>query len=186
MKKVLISLIVMFIFSCTYVNKDNYSEKNIKLLKKGREAFNKKNFSDAKAYFELAYENGINAESLDALGCIALTKGALEEAKELFVRAIRANNKFALAFAHLAYLHEFMGEKEQARDNYLEAIKLNPNNIKIRNNFAAFLYDTYKEKDLKKARLLASLELKKAWIIAKENGKINRNLLELKKVKYEK
>lgn len=184
MKKLPVFIILIILASCTYVNEDNYSEENVALLKKGREAFSESNFEDAKAYFELAYENGVNAESLDALGCIATVQGALEDARELFIRAIEANSEFALAYGHLAYIYELIGDNKKAKENYLKSMELNPNDIRIRNNFASFLYDFYKEQDQKQAKLLAKLELKKAWILSKDDGKINRNLLELEKEIY--
>lgn len=180
MKYILILFYTFYFISCSYTNSFVDEERSMNYYQQGLNAFNERNLEKAQAFFELAYENGMHAEALDALGCIALIENSVIEAKELFSKSISVNTKFALPYGHLAFVYEKLNNYEKAKKLYLKALTIDPNNYRFRNNLSALIYDTYKEQEAKNALILAKAELKKALILENDNKQIlnNMNILE--------
>lgn len=73
------------------------------------------------------------------LGTEYLNRGQYEVALDKLKRALREDDEFAPAHTVLGVLYEQLGENDQARKHYREAIRLQPDDGAINNNYAAFL-----------------------------------------------
>ena len=96
----------------------------------------------AYATFEMAFEQYPLPEALDGLGCVELYRGNIRGAKKLFELALEYDESYYTAMSHLALVAELEGRVEEAEVLYKEYLLLEPGNFRVRNNYAAFLYDT--------------------------------------------
>jgi len=80
-----------------------------------------------------------DARILDGLGCVALRRGDLSEAKALFQQSISARRDYDRPYAHLAEIAETQGDISAARELLEIAVRLNPLNPQTRTNYALFL-----------------------------------------------
>ncbi len=131
-------------------------------VEKGAVLLQLEDLDGAKAAFEIAYDIAPIAAAVDGIGCVAFLKDEKNEARKLFLEAIRINPEYAESYGNLALLYESQGKLRQALSTYREAIEKNPKNYKIRNNFATFIAEYNiegKDKalyELKKAESIAS------------------------------
>lgn len=95
----------------------------------------------AYASFEMAFESYPLAEALDGMGCVELYKNNLELAEKFFIMAVDLDNNYGTAFGHLAQVYELKEMPSLADKYYQLALSLEPGDVRIRNNHAAFLYD---------------------------------------------
>ena len=84
------------------------------------------------------------AETNTELGRQYLARGDYEIALEKLKRAIAQDKTYAPAHTVLAYLYEYVGDDEQAGKEYREALKYDPRDGSVNNNYGAFLCSTGK------------------------------------------
>ena len=90
------------------------------------------------------------AETNTALGRNYLDRGQYEIAMEKLKKAVAYDRTYAPAHTLLAVLYETIGETEQAGQEYKLALKYDPGNGAVNNNYGAFLCATGKGKDADK------------------------------------
>ena len=106
----------------------------------------------AYAAFEVAFEKYPSAAALDGLGCVELHRGNLKEARIFFEQAHETNPEYHKALAHMAMIDEIEGRSVRARQLYEKYLSLAPDDVRVRNNYAAFLYDQQEVATTEKAR----------------------------------
>ena len=136
----------------------------------------------ARSSFEVAYDIYPLAASLDGIGCVALISGKPQIAEKLFLRALDLDPNYTNAFGNLALVYEFQGHLVKAYQTYRIALKKNPKNFRIRNNFAIFIAE-YKLEP-KDSKGVVFNELKKAEALS-QHPYILHNLSLLEKISYE-
>jgi len=85
-------------------------------------------FADARSEARALVKFGINVANY----------GLWREATEKFLRATAVDPTYAEAWNNLAIAHEQRGDLASARDTYERALKLNPDNQYIKQNFELF------------------------------------------------
>lgn len=166
MKKVkkYLLLFLFFLISCI----PTVSKDNIELAKKYADKATidmiKGDFEQAKAGFNLSLELAIVPESYDGLGCLAFYNKNYKEAEYFFIRAYEQDKTYIRALSNLALLYDSLGLKEDARRVFHFALQRIPEDYRLRNNFAGFLFD-YKDEESKE---MAKEELRKAFVMKKD------------------
>lgn len=84
------------------------------------------------------------AETNTELGRQYMTRGDYEIALDKLKRAIAHDKTYAPAHTVLAYLYEYVGDADQAGHEYREALKYDPRDGSVNNNYGAFLCSTGK------------------------------------------
>ena len=82
------------------------------------------------------------AETNTELGRQYMARGDYEIALDKLKRAIAHDRTYAPAHTVLAYLYEYIGDADQARHEYREALKYDPRDGAVNNNYGAFLCST--------------------------------------------
>lgn len=82
------------------------------------------------------------AELNTQLGREYLTRGQYEIALEKLKKAVASDDDYAPGHTMLAVLYETLGEPKQAGENYREALRIDPDNGDINNNYGSFLCRT--------------------------------------------
>lgn len=82
------------------------------------------------------------AETNTELGRQYLARGDYEIALDKLKRAIANDRTYAPAHTVLAYLYEYVGDDEMAGKEYREALKYDPRDGSVNNNYGAFLCST--------------------------------------------
>ena len=160
MKKIL--FILMIFTACSYNferDADDYAVAN-NLISHATRKLEEGDLEEARATFLLSNEIIESAAALDGLGCAAFLSGNLELAQSYFISSFKKDNKYYNSLGNLALLYDYVGWKNEAIKLYNIAIQGNPKNYKIRNNFAALLYDNNSRES--GSRLQAKAELFKA------------------------
>ena len=129
----------------------------------------------AEAAFQVSQELVNLPASLDGLGCIAFLRGDNTLAEDFFKEALDLDFRYTKAIGNLALLYEQMGRPKQADEYFNRAIKLDPANYRIRNNYAIFLAQSDSS-----SKRLAREQLAKASVLV-ETPIIEANMLELSK-----
>ena len=73
------------------------------------------------------------------LGIGYMAEGKFELAWERLNKALKTDPRYSTAHNAMALLHERLGQPEQARHHYQQAVKFNPGDASARNNFGSFL-----------------------------------------------
>jgi len=107
----------------------------------------------AAAAFATAWEIEPTSAALDGLGCVALRYGDARRAEELFRRATEHDPSYAEVWGNIALLYESRAESDESFEAFKLALKLTPASARIRNNFAALLFDA-RRWELAEAELL--------------------------------
>jgi tetratricopeptide (TPR) repeat protein len=102
----------------------------------------------ALATFEMSFEIYPHAEALDGIGCVYLYLNELEEAEEYFILATEFDPSYPTALGHLATIYEIRAYPDLANKYYLAALEQDPKDVRIRNNYAAFLFDQTQNKSI--------------------------------------
>lgn len=79
------------------------------------------------------------AELNTQLGREYMSRGQYEVALEKLKKAIASDNDYAPAHTMLAVVYETIGELDLAGDNYREALRIDPTNGDINNNYGTYL-----------------------------------------------
>ena len=79
------------------------------------------------------------AETNAALGRQYMDRGQNEVALDKLKRAVANDKTYAPAYTLLGVLHERLGQTDQAGDNYRLAVKYDPENGDVNNNYAVYL-----------------------------------------------
>ena len=167
---------IFFVLSGCYIYRPDISEKRIalKLIDEGVLRLRQGDLVQAADTFELAYEVGKLPQALDGLGAVAFLRGDLYRAEHMF-RSAYSLAYYPTALGNLALLYEYRGDFERANQLYLQALKEDPTNFRIRGNFSAFLaeYSTRgvqgrTNKNGNRLQRLATKELNKAIIISND------------------
>jgi len=90
------------------------------------------------------------AETNTSLGRNYMDRGQYEVALEKLKKAVAYDRTFAPAHTLLAVLYETIGETEQAGQEYKLALKYDPDNGSVNNNYGAYLCTTGKGNDADK------------------------------------
>ena len=123
----------------------------VNLLKSGLTLMRTGDLEEAQATFDIAKElSPSDARVLDALGCVAFRRGALDRAKDYFSQSVASDRKYSRAYAHLALVAETNGDFKEAALLYKMAIKLNPLNFRGRHNYGIFVKHSYNAEELSK------------------------------------
>ncbi len=139
----------------------------------------KGDFNQARAGFNLSLEMAIIPEGYDGLGCIAFYSKNYKEAEYFFIRAYEQDKSYIRALSNLALLYDSLGLKEDARRVFHFALQRIPEDHRLRNNFAGFLFDN-KDKESKEMaieELRKAFAMKKDVLIKKNIDKIEANKL---------
>ena len=95
----------------------------------------------ARASFEVAYQIANLPEAIDGLGCVSFIEGDLDQAERYFVEAYERDPEYVHVLGNLSLLYEARGEKKLADKLYRLALRENPENFRVRNNYAVFLQE---------------------------------------------
>lgn len=87
------------------------------------------------------------AETNTSLGQAYMDRGQYEIALEKLKRAVAQDRTYAPAHTVLGLLYERIGEPDLAEDQYREALKHEPKNGDVNNNYGAFLCHTGKGRE---------------------------------------
>jgi len=90
------------------------------------------------------------AETNTALGQNYMERGQYEIALEKLKRALQHDNTYAPAHTVLAVLYETIGDSESAGKHYKEAVKYDPDDGNVNNNYAIYLCGTGKYREAEK------------------------------------
>ena len=93
----------------------------------------------ARMNFLLSYELVESAAALDGIGCVALLEKKYDEAEIAFIRVMKAFPEYTQVYANMALLLEQRGANDRAMDYYQTALDLQPDDFKVRNNYAVLL-----------------------------------------------
>jgi Tfp pilus assembly protein PilF len=140
------------------------------LIERGTLALLAGDLSDAEALYEQSLELELSAEGFDGLGCVALAQKNIVRAENYFRRVVDNYPEYAMAHANLASIEEQYGRLQVAQQLYETALRLQPDNVVARNNYAAFLA---------KHKLASAGEIRKQLQKAAaltENVEVQRNL----------
>jgi Flp pilus assembly protein TadD len=160
--------LILWLCSCSTQTANISSPEIDSLLNQGFQLSEEKDYTNAEACFETAYELGAGAVALDALGSLAFATRNFNKAELLFKKAIQENPEMSIAHTHLAYIYEIQGRNLAAFKGYSTAIKLEPKNYLARNNLAALHFDNKKNSNLKEALSLSKKEIYKAYALNKD------------------
>ncbi len=69
-------------------------------------------------------------------GIIRLKQGKTDEAKDMFIKALRYNNEQAQGYQNLGFIYLSEGAYGKAHDNFQRALKVNPDYLEARYNLA--------------------------------------------------
>ncbi|MDC0357833.1 hypothetical protein OAO01_03385 [Oligoflexia bacterium] len=177
MLKFKLLIFALFLTSCVptqSISLDRHSEA-LRLIDQGTAQLRGRKLDQAEASFTVAAETAPLPAAYDGLGCVALVRGDYVRAEKLLWRAYNMGDPYDHALGNLALLYEAQGLKEKAAALYLDAMKKNPKNFRLRNNFAVFLVDNYSESE---RYIMAVDELLKAQALAK-HPLIEENLKKL-------
>ena len=84
--------------------------------------------------------------AIDGLGCVAWRKGNAELAELYFQRALEIEPAYDRSLAHLALVAESRGHLRAANELLQRAVIMNPLNFHSRNNYAALIMKTDRDK----------------------------------------
>ena len=124
-----------------YVPEQNEIQQAQRMIDQGTQYLRVGDFESARSSFLVAEELGLAAPALDGLGCVSLLEGVLHNAEKLFLAARAADPEYAEVLGNLALTYEAQNRYDEAGAMYVEAIKLMPNNYRVRNNYSVFLAD---------------------------------------------
>lgn len=68
------------------------------------------------------------------IGICYLEQNKLQDAEKYFKLSIEKKNDFPTPYGNLGKVYEIMGDKEKAKENYLKAVALDPNNTEAKKN----------------------------------------------------
>lgn len=149
-------------FSGCYTYIPELSEKHaaLELIDRGTQKLRDGSFEEAEASFKAAYEVAALPEALDGLGSVATLRGNFDLAEIYFIKAYQGSQFYPNALGNLALIKEKKGDIQSANALYLQAIREDPTNFRIRGNFSAFLSDyTSRGKDEARMELLKAQAL---------------------------
>lgn len=140
-----------------YQRAEELVEQGIGLLREER-------LDDAQAAFSMAHDLAPPlAAALDGEGCVALLRGEMELAEDLFRRAYESDRTYGEALANLAILMDITGRQEEAMQLYTRYLEEYPDGARARNNRAALEYD------MGGSKISVSQELAKAALLLEDN-----------------
>ncbi|RMG40802.1 MAG: tetratricopeptide repeat protein [Candidatus Dadabacteria bacterium] len=143
------------------------------LVDKGTLALRAGELEKAAAAYSVATEVAPIAAAYDGLGCVAFMDGRYRQAESFYKKALELDENYYDVLGNLALLYHQQGKDKLARRYYLEALKKQPDNYRVRNNYAVFLYE-------KIGPYNAEIELKKALSLV-EHPVIVNNINKLRK-----
>jgi type IV pilus assembly protein PilF len=95
------------------------------------------------------------AETNTALGRQYMDRGQYEVALEKLKRAVAQDNTYAPAHTMLAILYETIGQRDEAEREYQKALRYDPEDGDVNNNYGAFLCATGREREAERYFLAA-------------------------------
>ena len=106
------------------------------LLTSGAKALDDDELDVAAAAFRMSQDLIPSAESWDGLGCVALLRGELDRAENLFFRAIATDGGYYNVYSNLALLELARGEIPEARYYFRKSLANDKLNFRSRSNYA--------------------------------------------------
>jgi type IV pilus assembly protein PilF len=95
------------------------------------------------------------AETNTALGRQYMDRGQYEIALEKLKRAVAQDNTYAPAHTMLAVLYETIGQRDEAEQEYRKALRYDPDDGDVNNNYGAFLCASGREREAERYFLAA-------------------------------
>jgi len=143
MKKLILIAIVLLMSGCVFgMNPSMDDEQEVsRLVDEGILHMREGDLDRAKANFELAGDLTVSAAAVDGLGCIAFLQEDYALAEELFWQAYETDSTYNNSLGNLALLFEKQGRKAEAEKLFAQAMREDPKNFRMRNNYAAYLGD---------------------------------------------
>lgn len=143
LNKLLLSIVLFFLGGCaTGITVSPEQEREaIRLIDQGTVALRILDLERAEASFAMSLELSSSPAAVDGLGCVALVQGRHKTAEKLFKQNIRNFPEYIESYGNLALLFEIQGEPKLAKYFYEYAIKMKPESIRLRNNYAGVLLD---------------------------------------------
>ena len=141
--KLLLSILIIFLFGCSYnqaFDLENHTEA-LRLVDQGTQYLRLADLDRAEAAFRVAVQLEQLPRAYDGLGCVAFLRGEYLEAEKYFINAYQIGDNYSHALANLALLYESQGLLSKASQLYVRAIKENPKNVSVRNNYAVHLFE---------------------------------------------
>jgi tetratricopeptide (TPR) repeat protein len=103
-------------------------DKTKELLKLGREAYRKKEYSRAESYLaQVVEDQGAFADVFNMLGVIYHDRGLFSKAQKNFERALSINPNYTEAALNLAVTYNDLGRYEEARAIYARVLEVGKN-----------------------------------------------------------
>lgn len=134
-------LLLSVLIGCVAPVKEGITPRAEEIIAKGVLHLRDRNLADADASFRASLEIEHSAEGYDGLGCVAFLTARYSDAESYFKKARSLSPGYTRALAHLALLEEVRGNRQRALSYYDQALIEDPDDVFIRNNYAAFLAD---------------------------------------------
>lgn len=132
----------LFILSaCGYMSGGQNTSRAFQLIDQGILQLRSGKLSKAEAAFEVARDMlPMSAAVYDGLGCVAMMRGDFVRAEKYLLHASLLDAQYREVYANLAILYEMTGHKDDASLMYRYARQIDPENFRVRNNYAAFQF----------------------------------------------
>lgn len=111
----------------------------LELVDRGTAFLRKGDLDHAEAAYRIALETVPHAAAIDGVGCIALSRGDTDRAEAFFKQALLIDPNYSRAEAHLGFLRDLSGYRDEALLLYRRALTADPQDAFTRNNLVAAL-----------------------------------------------
>ncbi|MCB0352182.1 MAG: tetratricopeptide repeat protein [Bdellovibrionales bacterium] len=148
MKACVLFALLVFLLGCTPQYEEFRPDEHLsslELIDHGTLLLRDRQLEAAEAAFRVALQIEQNPNSYDGLGCIELLRGNFSKAEKLFFQAFEQDERYVAAIGNLALLYELTGNLQLAEAFYQRALLEDPENFRVRNNFAVFVKEHYGE-----------------------------------------
>lgn len=149
MKNYILIILCMFCVSCVPMVQPSFDDETqaTRLVDEGLLHLRVNDLERAEASFNLALELVVSAAAIDGLGCVAFMREDYNAAEKLFWEAYETDRTYNNPLSNLALVYEKTGNKQKAREMYDRALKEDPKNFRMRNNYAVHLVEDNASKD---------------------------------------
>ncbi len=127
----------------------------------------KKEWSNSLSNYIKIVDGENSYEITNNMGVALYSLGRLSEASVKFERSLNINNSYIPAYENLILTYRLLGNYELAIKFITQALKLNPNNKKIKNNLID-IFNYYEPRDVQNSIINANLEINKLNLLKKE------------------
>jgi tetratricopeptide (TPR) repeat protein len=127
----------------------------------------KKEWSNSLSNYTKIVDGENSYEITNNMGIALYGLGRLSEASVKFEKSLNINNSYIPAYENLILTYRLLGNYELAIKFITQALKLNPNNKKIKNNLID-IFNYYEPQDVRNSIINANLEINKLNLLEKK------------------